>query len=127
MKELPVNLDILRKEDTYSVATALLYTLRNSPKYSTMSELFYLLDYQSFLNLIEYFGGQVIRVPSSEEISEMLKILLLYQYRVVEEISWEDSLKKAGIPQEESISARNKLNSLVRVLKTQNLGDRSYE
>lgn len=127
MKEIPVNLDGLNREDVFAVATALLYSLKDSPQYSIVSELFYILDYDNFIRLIKYFGGSEIRIPSSEEINSILKLLLLYQYREVEEFSWEDSLRKAGISQDESRSARTKLNSLINILKSQDIGRRSYE
>lgn len=127
MKEIPINLDGLSREDVFAVATALLYSLKDHPQYSIVSELFYILDYDNFIRLIKYFGGCEIRIPSSEEINNTLKLLLLYQYREVEEFSWEDSLKKAGIPESDSRSARTKLNSLIRILKSQEVGGRNYE
>lgn len=127
MKELPVNLDRLKKEDVFSVASALLYSLKDSPQYSTISELFYILDYDNFIKLIKYYGGTTIRVPSSEEISQTLKLLLLYQYREVENLSWEESLKKSDISQEESRSCRTKLNHLKSILNLQEIGGRSYD
>lgn len=127
MKDIPVNLDRLKREDIFSVATALLYTLKDTPQYSIMSELFYILDYENFIKLIKYFGGRTIKVPSSEEISEMLKVLLLYQYREVEEYKWSECLKMAGISEEESRVYRGRLNFLIRLLKSQELSGRSYE
>lgn len=127
MKDIPINLDKLKREDLFSVATALLYLLRGTPQYSTMSELFYILDYDNFIKIIKYFGGQVIRIPSSEEISDTLKILLLYQYREVEELDWKESLAKAGIPESESRSARGKVTHLRKILNSQEIGGRKYE
>lgn len=127
MKELPMSLEGLEKEDVYSVATALLYSLKDSPKYSVVSELFYILDYKNFLNLIKYFGGMEIRIPSSDEISDLLRVLLLYQYRKVDELSWEDSLARSGFSTDESNSARVKMTQLEKILKSQDLGRRSYD
>lgn len=127
MKEIPVNLDGLKKEDVFSVASALLYSLKDYPQYSTISELFYILDYDNFIKLIKYYGGTTLRIPSSDEINETLKLLLLYQYREVEELSWEESLKKSGIPSEESRSCRTKLNRLKSMIDSQEVGGRSYD
>lgn len=126
MKEIPINLDRLQKEDLYSVATALLYTLKDTPQYSTMSELFYILDYPNFLKLIKYYGGQEVRIPSHEEINEMLSILLLYQYREVEELEWEECLKKVGADESQSKSLRGKVSALSSLLKSQEIGGRDY-
>ena len=127
MKDIPINLESLKKEDLFAVATALLYTLKDSPKYSTMSELFYILDYENFIRLIKYFGGKEIRVPSSEEIGDMMKTLLLYQYREVEGYSWEEALIKSEVPESESKSARYKVNELSRIIKSQEIGGRRYD
>lgn len=127
MKEIPMSLEGLEKEDVYSVATALLYSLKDNPKYSVVSELFYILDYKNFLNLIKFFGGTEIRIPSADEISEMLRLLLLYQYRKVDELSWEESLARSGISYEDSNSARAKLTQLEKVLKSHDVGRRDYE
>lgn len=127
MKEIPMSLNGLEREDVFSVATALLYSLKEIPKYSIVSELFYILDYKNFLNLIRYYGGTEIRIPTAEEISEILKILLLYQYRKVDELSWEESLSRSGFTSEESNSARVKMIQLEKILKTQDIGRRSYE
>lgn len=126
MKEIPINLDNLQKEDLYSVATALLYTLKDTPQYSTMSELFYILDYPNFIKLIKYYGGQEIRVPTHEEINEMLTVLLLYQYREVEELSWDECLKKVNADPDQSKSLRGKVNALSSLLKSQDVGGRDY-
>lgn len=127
MKEIPVSLEGLKKEDIYSVASALLYSLKDSPQYSVTSELFYILDYNNFLKMIQYFGGMEIRVPTISEINEILKVLLLYQYSEVEEINWKDALKKAEISEEESRLYRSKVSRLSKILKSQDLGKRYYD
>lgn len=127
MTEFPVNLEGLEKEDIYSVATAFLYSLKGTPKYSVISELFYILDYSNFLKLIKYYGGTEIRIPTSEEINSLLKYLLLYQYHTVEELPWKESLVKSGIPIEESASARSKLMSLSKLLDVREMGGRNYD
>lgn len=127
MKELPISLNGLEKEDVFSVATALLYSLKDNPKYSVVSELFYILDYHNFLRLVKYFGGLEIRIPSTEEISDLLKVLLLYQYRKVDELPWDKALVKSGFLLSESASARVKLTQLEKNLQEQDLGRRNYD
>lgn len=127
MSNFSIDLSSLKREDVFSVATALLYSLKDSSKYSTISELFYILDYDNFINLIKYFGGQEIRIPSSEEVAGTLKILLLYQYNKVENLEWSESLKKSGIKEEESLVARNQLRSLERIFQKYDIGKRKYE
>lgn len=127
MSNFSIDLSSLKREDVFSVATALLYSLKDSSKYSTVSELFYILDYDNFINLIKYFGGQEIRIPSSDEVARILKVLLLYQYSKVENLEWSESLKKSGIREEDSLVARNQLRSLERIFQKYDIGERKYE
>ena len=122
-----LNLNRLNKEDALSISSSLLYSLKGYPQYSVVSELSYLLDYDSFIKMITYYGGMTIRIPSAEEVNDMLKVLLLYQYYEVEGCSWESSLRKIEVPFEESRSYKNKLTQLKKVLKDQEVGGRHYE
>ena len=124
---MKVNFDELSRQDIYSAASALLYMLKDNPKYKATSELFYLTDYDSFLRLIKYFGGQTIAVPTFEELDEVLRILLVYQYSEVEELPWKDTLEKTGIPEEESLSTRSKLIVLKKFLSNYKIGGRDYK
>jgi hypothetical protein len=127
MDNFIINLNRISKEDTLSIATSLLYSLRGFPQYSITSELSYLLDYDSFIKLITYYGGMTIRIPSIDEINDIIKILLLYQYYTVEGIDWKDALEKSGFKQEESRSAQVKLTNLKKLLSEQEIGGRFYE
>lgn len=126
MYELPVNLDNLEKRDVFSVATALLYTLKDVPKYRTTSELFYLLDYDNFLKLIKYFGGKEIRIPTAQEIDSLLNILLLYQYYDIEKLDWSTALARAGFTPDEGNKARKCLTIFRDLLKDVRVG-RNYD
>lgn len=126
MKEF-LNLDLLTQEDTASVAIALLYTLKNNPKYSILSELPYIVDYQNFINLVNYYGGMEIRIPTSEELTDIVKVLLLYQNYKVKNKSWADALRLSGFSSEESNSARGRLTVFEKMLKSQEIGGRQYD
>ena len=121
------DLNFLNPRDAYAVATALLYALRVQPQYSVISELPYLLDYDSFIKFIKYYGGQTIRVPTLEEMSEVFKLMLLYQYHEVDTLDWKTSLKKSGYRDEDSWSVKAKLQILKKILKDQDFGGRDYE
>lgn len=122
-----LNLNRLNKEDALSISSSLLYSLKGYPQYSVVSELSYLLDYDSFIKMITYYGGMTIRIPSAEEVNDMLKVLLLYQYYEVENYSWDKSLRKIEASPEESRSYKNKLIQLKKVLKDQEVGGRYYD
>jgi hypothetical protein len=124
---MKVNFDELNRQDIYSVASALLYLLKDNPKYKSISELFYLTDYDSFIRLIKYFGGQEIRIPTFEELDEVLRMLLVYQYSEVEGLPWKEVLDKSGIPEEESLSTRSKLIVLKKFLGEYKIGGRDYK
>lgn len=122
-----LNLDRLNKEDVASVATALLYTMRGFPSYSVVSELPYILDYDSFIKLVKYYGGMTIRIPTIEEVSDLLRVLVLYQMREVLKLPWEECLEKAGYSPEESSSARSSLVHFKKMISSQEIGGRVYE
>lgn len=93
LKELP----LLEKEDTLSLAMTMLYFISKDHNYETIGNLSMLLDQKSFLNFIRYYGGKIIRVPTFEQLMEMIKYVLVYQYHFIENLSWEDSFKQAEL------------------------------
>lgn len=103
------NIEKLNKEDTYALMMVLLYASKNNPRYSALNELAYLLDEKSFKNFIKYYGGQIIRVPTYEEMQNSLKTLLLYQFYKVENQDWQTALKLAGFEPAETFSAKRRL------------------
>lgn len=121
----PLSLDHLNKQDIFAMATATLYLLKDTPKYTNTSELFYILDQENFLRLINYFGGREIRIPTKEEISDMLKLLLFYQYRYLEGMSNKQAYIKAGYENEPLESIRTACNYIKHTVET-NRGGRSY-
>ena len=69
----------LKTKDVYSLILFILYKLKEDPKYSTLSELAYILDKDSLLNLCQYYGGLTITIPTISEIDHVLNALLIYQ------------------------------------------------
>lgn len=72
-------LDKLQKQDIYSLMLFALYKASNSEKYSTLSELAYILDKDSLLKLCEFYGGLTIKIPTIKELQVLLEALILYQ------------------------------------------------
>jgi hypothetical protein len=72
-------LNKLKTEDIYSLLLFTLYKSTNSPEYSALSQLAFILDEHSLLNLCEYFGGITITIPKIEELEELLKGLDIYK------------------------------------------------
>lgn len=113
----------LNKEDTYSTALLLMFVFSRNPRYSTLSELSYILDHENFLKFIKYYEGQTIEVPTVEEISSALKTLLVYQYYVIEEIPWKESIVKAGFLESESYRAQRLLYKFRSTVDEYKVGD----
>lgn len=69
----------LTKNDIYSLMLFVMYKLKDSNEYSSLSQLSYILDEENLLKLCEYYGGTNIYIPKIEELEDMLNALLLFQ------------------------------------------------
>lgn len=115
-----------KEQDIYAVLCGYLFEFRELPEYSTLCELAYLADIESFVKLIKYFEGQTIRVPTREEFQSAIRTLLLLQYYEVEKRPWKESLKLAGFQSSEGRAAQNRLNKLKETITKYNYGNRNY-
>lgn len=115
------NLDKLQMSDTFSLILFALYKIRDVDEYSTLSELAYILDKNSLLSLCEYFGGLTIKIPTIQELEDLVNSLLLYEYIDIEHMSFEEAVKKIGLESYETRSARKNYNELSKVLEKYSL------
>lgn len=69
----------LTKNDIYSLMLFVMYKLKDSNEYSSLSQLSYILDEENLLKLCEYYGGTTIYIPKIEELEDMLNAMLLFQ------------------------------------------------
>lgn len=92
-----IDFTVFKEDDMLSISMFLLYKLVDSPDYSILGELPYILDKTNLLNLCAYFGGRTIKVPTLQELNSVLKLLMLYQYNKVEKIPYSEALKKLDI------------------------------
>jgi len=83
--------------DLYFISMLILYLCKEEGRYSTIAELAYLLDPKSFLNLMWYYEGQVIRIPTKAELDEILSIILAYYYYDIKKLPWDQVLQKIGV------------------------------
>lgn len=111
----------MNEKDVYSILCGYLYEFKNIPEYTLLSELAFALDSNSFLQLINCFGGQTIRIPTAEEFKSCYRTLLLLKYYEVEKHDWKESLQMAGFESSEGRVALNKLNKLKQTLKDYNI------
>lgn len=116
----------LNKQDVFSILCSFLYDLKEVPEYSTLSELCYVLDVESFMHLINYFAGRTIRIPDKKELADLVQVLLLFQYYEIEKRPWKDAVLLAGFPPSKGKYAKNQLGRLKETLKKYNFGNRTY-
>ena len=116
----------MEEADTYALMCNFLYDLKDIPEYSTLSELSYLLEGQSFKNLIRYFHGKTFRVPEVSEIAETIQVLKLYNYYEIEKRPWKDAVLLSGFASSSGKLAKNKLERLKETMRKYNIGNRNY-
>lgn len=73
------DIEKLKVDDMYSLILFTLYKMQDEPEYSTLSELVYLLNEESLINLLDYFGGLTIKIPTMKEFRLILNALVLYK------------------------------------------------
>ena len=97
MTRLKSEIDTLKNKDIYSLMLFILFKLRDLPEYSTLSELIYILNKDEFLKLCEYFGGLTIKIPTIEELENLVNVLLLYKYINIDNMEQEEAEKLLNI------------------------------
>lgn len=91
-------LDNLRVKDVYSLILFAMYQLKDSPEYSTLSELTFIIkDRDNLLEFFEYFGGQTITIPTLKDLKLMINALLLYQYINIEGMPSAKAIRKLDL------------------------------
>lgn len=72
------DLDRLSLKDTYSMMMFVLYKMRDIPQMAPLSQLVYILDEQSLLKVMKYFGGKTVTFPTVDEFKRLVEVLLIY-------------------------------------------------
>lgn len=93
--------DTLKKDEVYSIMCLMLYATSDNPRFATLNELAFLTDHKSFLNILKFYEGQTIQIPTLEESQTALRIILLYHYYYVEKDEYRIACDKVGIPKSE--------------------------
>lgn len=115
-----------KEQDVYALLCGYLFEFKNVPEYSVISELAYLLDRESFVNLIDYFEGQTFKVPTKKDFQNAVRTLLLLQYYEIEGRPWKDSLVAAGFDTSDGRAAQIQLKKLKTTLEKYNFTSRAY-
>jgi hypothetical protein len=87
-------LNNLKETDVWSLLLFVLYKMKDTPEFSSLSELAYILDKKSLLKLFEYFGGTTITIPTIDEFERLIYGLLLYEYVDIQKEDFEVALNK---------------------------------
>lgn len=71
---------ILNEEETFMLSLILLAHLHEDEKYKDLADLIFLFDnYKGFKQFIKYYEGQTIKVPTTMELKQSLKLLTFFQ------------------------------------------------
>lgn len=106
------NLLTLRDIDVWSLILFALYKIKDIPEYSAISELAYVLDQESMLKLCEYFGGLTIKIPTIDELENIIYALVLYQYVNIDKMEYEKAINLIG---KDSINLRLVKSTYIKI------------
>lgn len=91
------SLNELKMEDVYSLLLFALSELKDVPEYKTISELCYIVDKNSLLNLFKYYGGMTITIPKVDDFKLILNTLIFYELLNVEHLSYSEALSQIDL------------------------------
>ena len=97
MNNIDRALNELKLTDIYSMLLFALFKLKDDEKYSTLSELCYVIDNESFINLLQYFGGKTITFPTIKEFKDLVDALCLYELVNIDQMDYSRALKDLEI------------------------------
>lgn len=79
MRQLTKDLNNLKESDLINLLLYGIYKLSDDPAYNSLCELVYVLDKESLYKLCSVYGGTTIKVPTIDELKQMVNVLLIYQ------------------------------------------------
>ena len=107
----------LTKPDIYSLMLFVLFKLKDTNEYSSLSQLSYILDKDSLLKLCEFYGGTTITIPTIEDLEAVFNALLLYQEVNIEKQDFDKMLDKRDLQRTEKRKLLDCYDIVVDVLK----------
>jgi hypothetical protein len=90
-----------KTDDVLFLAGAVL-NIMNDPDYggnhkAILPQLFTTMGIEGTINLIKFFGGEKVEIPSHEDMYKSFMVLVCYYKRQVEGKSWEEIKDEVGI------------------------------
>lgn len=107
----------LTKPDIYSLMLFVLFKLKDTNEYSSLSQLSYILDKDSLLKLCEFYGGTTITIPTIEDLEAVFNALLLYQEVNIEKQDFDKMMGKRDLQRPEKRKLLDCYDVVVDVLK----------
>lgn len=80
--------------DFYFIVHLIINKLSDNKDRKIIPELCYLLDKKSLLNLITYFEGETITIPTKEEIIDSINLIELYYQINIKKVTINDAIVK---------------------------------
>ena len=114
MSQINKDISKLKESDILNIILYGIYKLSGNQKYSTLSELIYVLDKDSLYKLCSVFGGITIRVPTLNELELLVNVLLIYQYINIEKKSLDEACELVGVKKSKDLVLL--YNELVKIL-----------
>lgn len=110
-------LEELNKKDIYSLILFVLYKMKDNPEYSTLSELIYILDNDSFIRFLKYFEGETITIPKIDDLKMILDALLFYERKMNTELTDNEIIEELNLNKVNKEKLNSTLNIVEEVLK----------
>lgn len=122
MKQIIKDLNKLKEEDLITIILYALYKFTDDPEYSTLAELAYTLDRQSFYNLCATFGGTTLKIPTLKEYKTMVKVMLIFEFINNDGLTFSEACDKANVSSsdEDIIKMYSLLSEVVSLYEEQN-------
>ena len=115
MRQLTKDVSRLKENDIINVLLYAIYKLTNTPEYSAISELAYVLDKDSLYKLCATFGGATIKIPPLSLFKNITKALLIVELMQKGE-TFDDAYLKAEVDVRDKAEVIKIVNQLVEIL-----------
>lgn len=116
MRRTKEDFDNLTKDEIYSLLLFALYQIKDIPEYATLSELSYILNRESLLNFLEYYGGMTITIPTIKDLRIVTQALLLYEYINLKGYTYASALRTLNCKEYEVDKIKNVYYKIYKVL-----------
>lgn len=117
MNNIDRAMEPLKTVDIYSIVLFTIFKLKGDPKYSTLSELCYILDNNSFINMLEYYGGKTITIPTMKEFKDIIDAICLYDLVNLDGEDINKAIKKLEVPEDAIKDLKNNYLHICSILQ----------